>query len=119
MATSFSGGGNRSTRREPPTLGKQLVNFITCGFFFSFIYPFLIALIKFYQAQRERETNIDKFWENKDSIINFSWWFFIIIINFEIQIQRKSNFFFSKGEITLNFHNVCKLASWNKWLHMD
>ena len=31
MATSFSGGGNRSTRREPPTMGKQLVNFITCG----------------------------------------------------------------------------------------
>jgi hypothetical protein len=30
MATSFSGGGSRSTRREPPTLGKQLVNFITC-----------------------------------------------------------------------------------------
>ena len=30
MTTSFSGGGNRSTRREPPTLGKQLVNFITC-----------------------------------------------------------------------------------------
>jgi hypothetical protein len=29
MATSFSGGGNRSTRREPPTMGKQLVNFIT------------------------------------------------------------------------------------------
>jgi hypothetical protein len=28
MATSFSGGGRR---REPPTLGKQLVNFITCG----------------------------------------------------------------------------------------
>jgi len=27
----FSGGGSRSTRREPPTLGKQLVNFITCG----------------------------------------------------------------------------------------
>ena len=23
--------GSRSTRREPPTLGKQLVNFITCG----------------------------------------------------------------------------------------
>jgi hypothetical protein len=22
---------NRSTRREPPTMGKQLVNFITCG----------------------------------------------------------------------------------------
>jgi hypothetical protein len=28
MATSFSGGGSR---REPPTLCKQLVNFITCG----------------------------------------------------------------------------------------
>ena len=31
MATSFSGGGSRSTRREPPTIGKQLVNFITCS----------------------------------------------------------------------------------------
>jgi hypothetical protein len=31
MATSFSGGGSRSTRKEPPILGKQLVNFITCG----------------------------------------------------------------------------------------
>jgi FtsP/CotA-like multicopper oxidase with cupredoxin domain len=31
MATSFSGRGSRSTRREPPTMGKQLVNFITCG----------------------------------------------------------------------------------------
>jgi hypothetical protein len=31
MATSFSGGGSRSIRREPPTMGKQLVNFITCG----------------------------------------------------------------------------------------
>jgi hypothetical protein len=29
MATSFSGGGSRSTRRESPTMGKQLVNFIT------------------------------------------------------------------------------------------
>jgi hypothetical protein len=28
MATSFSGGRNR---REPPTMDKQLVNFITCG----------------------------------------------------------------------------------------
>jgi hypothetical protein len=27
MATSFSGGGSRSSRREPPTMGKQLVNF--------------------------------------------------------------------------------------------
>jgi len=31
MATSFSGGRSRSTRRELPTMGKQLVNFITCG----------------------------------------------------------------------------------------
>jgi hypothetical protein len=30
MATSFSGGGSRSTRREPPTMGKQLANFINC-----------------------------------------------------------------------------------------
>ena len=26
MATSFSGGGCQSTRREPPTMDKQLVN---------------------------------------------------------------------------------------------
>jgi hypothetical protein len=31
MATSFSGGRNRSIQREPPTMGKQLVNFIACG----------------------------------------------------------------------------------------
>jgi hypothetical protein len=31
MATSFNGGRSWSTRREPPTMGKQLVNFITCG----------------------------------------------------------------------------------------
>jgi hypothetical protein len=31
MATSYSGGGSWSTRREPPNMGKQLVNFITCG----------------------------------------------------------------------------------------
>ena len=27
----YSGGGSRSTQRRPPTLGKQLVNFITCS----------------------------------------------------------------------------------------
>jgi hypothetical protein len=32
MATSFSGGRSQNTRREPPTMGKQLVNFITCGY---------------------------------------------------------------------------------------
>jgi hypothetical protein len=31
MATSFSGGRSWSTRREPSTMGKQLVNFITGG----------------------------------------------------------------------------------------
>jgi hypothetical protein len=27
----FSGGRSRTTRREPPTMVKQFVNFITCG----------------------------------------------------------------------------------------
>jgi hypothetical protein len=31
LATSFSGGRSRSTRIEPPTMGKHLVNFINCG----------------------------------------------------------------------------------------
>ena len=31
MATSFSGRGSWSTRREPPNMGKQLVNVIICG----------------------------------------------------------------------------------------
>jgi hypothetical protein len=30
-AISFSGGRSRNTQREPPTIGKQLVSFITCG----------------------------------------------------------------------------------------
>jgi hypothetical protein len=38
MATSFSGGRSRSTRREPPTMGKQLVNFITAAG--SRVHPF-------------------------------------------------------------------------------
>jgi hypothetical protein len=29
MAVSFSGGGSRNTRWEPPSLGKRLVSFIT------------------------------------------------------------------------------------------
>jgi hypothetical protein len=32
METSFSGGKSWSTRIEPPIMGKQLVNFITCGY---------------------------------------------------------------------------------------
>jgi hypothetical protein len=28
MATSFSGGRSQSTRREPPTMSKQLINFM-------------------------------------------------------------------------------------------
>jgi hypothetical protein len=31
MATSFSGGRSRSSQIEQPTMGKQLVSFITCG----------------------------------------------------------------------------------------
>ena len=38
MATSFSGERSRSTRREPPTMDKQLVNFITCAV--SRVHPF-------------------------------------------------------------------------------
>jgi hypothetical protein len=49
MATSFSGGRNRSTRKEPPIMGKQLVSFITCGCESSA--PFF--LIVFYKTGRE------------------------------------------------------------------
>ena len=38
MATSFSGGGSRSTRREPSTMDKQLVDIITCAV--SRVHPF-------------------------------------------------------------------------------
>jgi len=31
MTIGFSGGISRSTQRESPTMGKQLVSFITCG----------------------------------------------------------------------------------------
>jgi hypothetical protein len=31
VGTSFNGGRSWSTRKEPPAMGKQLVNFITCG----------------------------------------------------------------------------------------
>jgi hypothetical protein len=47
MATSFSGGRSRSTRREPPTMDKQLVNFITCGCELS------APLLVIYNARRE------------------------------------------------------------------
>ena len=43
----FNCGGSRSTRREPPTMGKQLVNFITCGYESSA--PFFVI----YKAGRE------------------------------------------------------------------
>jgi len=34
MATSFSGGGSRSTRREPPTMGKHHLRlWVECTFF--------------------------------------------------------------------------------------
>jgi hypothetical protein len=31
VVVSFIGGRSRRARREPPTMGKQLVSFITCG----------------------------------------------------------------------------------------
>ncbi len=42
MVTTFSGGRSRSTQREPPTIGKQLVIFITC--FCESSAPFLVHL---------------------------------------------------------------------------
>jgi hypothetical protein len=47
MAISFSGGRSRSIRREPLIMGKQLVNFITCGSELSA--PFFVI----YKAGRE------------------------------------------------------------------
>jgi hypothetical protein len=47
METSFSNGGSWSTRRESPTMGKQLVNFVTCGCESSA--PFFVI----YKAERE------------------------------------------------------------------
>jgi hypothetical protein len=38
MATSFSGG---RSRREPPTMGKQLINFITSLAASGRVHPFL------------------------------------------------------------------------------
>jgi hypothetical protein len=61
MATSFSGGGSRSTRREPPTMGKQLVNFITCGCestaLFFVIYKAGFFLLFFFVEMRLRLIN--------------------------------------------------------------
>jgi hypothetical protein len=45
--TSFSGGRSQSAQRETPTMGKQLVNFITCGCESSA--PFFVT----YKAGRE------------------------------------------------------------------
>jgi len=46
----FSGGRKRSTRREPPTIDKQLVNFITCSWESNA--PFFVI----YKAGREPTT---------------------------------------------------------------
>jgi hypothetical protein len=53
MATSFSGGGSRSTWRERPTMGKQLANFITCGYESS-------APIIFIFKEKQRQIQIQK-----------------------------------------------------------
>jgi len=44
MATRFSGG---RSRREPPTMGKQLVSFINCGCKSS------VPIFAIYKAGRE------------------------------------------------------------------
>jgi hypothetical protein len=67
MATSFSGGGSQSTRREPPTLGKQLVNFITCGCESSV--PFLVI----YKAGCEPTQKGDTWNANQTHPFIFSW----------------------------------------------
>jgi hypothetical protein len=56
MATSCSGG---RSRREPPTTGKQLVNFITCGCessapFFDILYINPTALFRAIEMRRKR-----------------------------------------------------------------
>jgi len=40
MTTSFSGGRSQGIRREPQTMGKQLVNFITQNGAASRVHPF-------------------------------------------------------------------------------
>ena len=55
MATSFSGGGSRSTRRKPPTLGKQLLNFITCGCFTKRARTHAVVVIGFVWAVRSND----------------------------------------------------------------
>jgi len=45
MTTSFNGGRSRSTRREAPTMGKPLVNFITSHYESSA--PFLLLALRF------------------------------------------------------------------------
>jgi hypothetical protein len=62
IATSFSGGRSRSIRREPPTMGKQLVNFITCGCESSA--PFYVI----YKAGREPTPYWLKFLEAANTI---------------------------------------------------
>ena len=57
MATNFSDGRSRSTRREPPTMGKQLVNFITCGCESSALF-FVI-----YKAGREPTPYWSDYWQ--------------------------------------------------------
>jgi len=47
MVISFSDGKSQSPRREPPGMGKQLINFITCSCESSA--PFLVI----YKAGRE------------------------------------------------------------------
>jgi hypothetical protein len=73
MVTSFSGGRSRSIQREPPTMGKQLVNFITCGcesltcIFEISVYLVLTATATVNLENVLNYNNPDIVWSNSDS----------------------------------------------------
>ena len=77
MATSCSGGGSRSIRRDPPTMGKQLVNIITCGcessapFFVIYKFTDLIYICRWVRVVMFSSTI------NNISVI--SWWSVLLV----------------------------------------
>ena len=118
MTTSFSGGGSR---REPPTMGKQLVNFITCGcessapffviykaglFYNSYTSSSHVILYFFcFRTEVEMSSIEDlavskystkKAFDKSSSFINqFEWVFLTVwhtIINTRVQILRKKRY---------------------------
>jgi hypothetical protein len=68
MATSFSGGRSRSTQREPPTIGKQLVNFITLAIE-SCVYIYKCILSRVF-LQGTIDIELEKHIENQTRLEN-------------------------------------------------